>query len=123
RNLVRALARIDSGNRYTLIARPEAVSELAGLPPNFQAAAYARQDTEIFDNLAFPHFLRRFRADLCHIPLNSIPYWMPRPYIVTIHDMSSLLFPASGDLRGALHEERYRRGALRAARVITVSNS
>lgn len=123
RNLVRALARIDSENRYTLIARPQAVSELAGLPPNFQAAAYARQDTEILDNLAFPHFLRRFRADLCHIPLNSIPYWMPRPYIVTIHDMSSLLFPSSGDLRGALHEERYRRGALRAARVITVSNS
>ena len=123
RNLVRALARIDSENRYTLIARPHAVSELAGLPANFQAAAYARQDTEILDNLAFPHFLRRFRADLFHVPLNSIPYWLPRPYIVTIHDMSSLLFPSSGDLRGALHEERYRRGALRAARVITVSNS
>jgi glycosyltransferase involved in cell wall biosynthesis len=37
--------------------------------------------------------------------------------------MSSLLFPARGDLRETAHEERYRRGALRAARIIAVSNS
>jgi glycosyltransferase involved in cell wall biosynthesis len=48
---------------------------------------------------------------------------MPQPYVLTIHDMSSLLFPSRTDLRGTLHEERYRRGALRAARVIAVSNS
>jgi glycosyltransferase involved in cell wall biosynthesis len=48
---------------------------------------------------------------------------MPKPYVVTIHDMSSLLFPARGDVRGAMHRERYRRGAARAARIIAVSHS
>jgi glycosyltransferase involved in cell wall biosynthesis len=48
---------------------------------------------------------------------------MPRPYVVTIHDMSSLLFPPRRDVRWAMHRERYRRGAARAARIIAVSHS
>ena len=123
RNLVAALKEVDAENRYTLVAHPKDVQALSALGPNFAAASYARPDTEVSHNFAFPLFLRRFRADLYHIPLNSVAYWMPRPYVVTIHDMSSLLFPAQGDLRSTLHEERYRRGALRAARVIAVSHS
>jgi glycosyltransferase involved in cell wall biosynthesis len=123
RNLVGALARIDRANRYTLVARPQDAAEISGLSSNFQTAAHPRPDTDLLHNLTFPYFLRRFRADLYHIPLNSVAYWMPRPYVVTIHDMSSVLFPYRGEGRGTLHEERYRRGALRAARVITVSNS
>ncbi|HEY4363881.1 MAG TPA: glycosyltransferase family 1 protein [Bryobacteraceae bacterium] len=123
RNLVGALARLDSQNRYTLITRAEDSKEIFSLPDNFQVTAYRRHDTDILHNVAFPNFLRQFRADLYHIPLNSVAYWMPQPYVVTIHDMSTLLFPAKGDLRGTLHEERYRRGALRAARVIAVSHS
>ena len=123
RNLVRALARVDCQNRYTLIARPENCAELANLPSNFQTAGYSRRDTEIIHNIAFPYFLRRFGANLYHIPLNSVAYWMPQPYIVTVHDMSSVLFNPHSDLRGSLHEERYRRGALRAERVIAVSHA
>jgi glycosyltransferase involved in cell wall biosynthesis len=37
--------------------------------------------------------------------------------------MSSLLFPSRTDFRHKMHEEQFRRGALRAARVITVSHS
>ena len=36
--------------------------------------------------------MRRFWADVCHIPLNVVSLFMPRPYVVTVHDMSSLLF-------------------------------
>jgi glycosyltransferase involved in cell wall biosynthesis len=123
RNLVQALATIDSGNRYTLITRPQDAAALRTLPPNFNAAPYNRRDTEVIHNISFPLFLRKFNADLYHIPLNSVAYWMPRPYVVTVHDMSTLLYPSRNDLRATLHEERYRRGALRAARVIAVSNS
>lgn len=123
RNLVTTLAEVDRENRYTLITRPQDERAISGLGSNFATAAYARPDTELPHNVTFPLFLRRFKADLYHIPLNSVAYWMPRPYVVTIHDMSSLLFPSRSDLRGTLHEERYRRGALRAAKVIAVSNS
>jgi glycosyltransferase involved in cell wall biosynthesis len=74
-------------------------------------------------NIAFPQFLRTLQGDLYHIPLNSVAWWMPKPYVLTIHDMSTLLFPSHRSYRNRMHEQRYRRGALRAARVITVSNS
>ena len=49
---------------------------------------------------------------------------MPQPYVLTIHDMSTLLFPAHRRLSATrCMKQRYRRGALRAARVIAVSNS
>jgi glycosyltransferase involved in cell wall biosynthesis len=123
RNLVRGLARLDQENRYTLITLPQEAADVAGLGPNFGSALYARPETELVHNFTFPRFLRSFRADLYHIPLNAIAWWMPRPYVVTIHDMSSLLFPARRDYRHIIQEEKYRRGALRAERIITVSHS
>ncbi len=123
RNLVRSLAGLDHENRYTLIVRDKAAGEFADLGPNFQTVEYAPSDTEVLQNAAFPYFLRPFHADLFHIPLNSVAYWMPRPYVLTIHDMSTLLFPSRGDLHSAMHAERYRRGAARAARIIAVSHS
>src|SRR5271154_2186186 len=98
RNLVRALVRLDRENRYTLILRPADSGELAELGPNFSTAIYARPDTELIHNLTFPRFLRTLHADLYHIPLNSVAWWMPKPYVLTIHDMSSLLFAGSRDV-------------------------
>jgi glycosyltransferase involved in cell wall biosynthesis len=123
RNLVTALARLDRENRYTLVASRENQPAISQLPSNFNSVPYERPDTDLLHNITFPLFLRRFHADLYHIPLNSVAYLMPRPYVLTIHDMSSLMFRPRTDFRGTLHEERYRRGALRAARVIAVSNS
>ena len=64
RNLIRALAACDKENRYTLIARPQDVEDLASVGDNFKAAAYARPDTELAHNFAFPRFLHSLRADL-----------------------------------------------------------
>ncbi|MGH9559538.1 MAG: glycosyltransferase family 4 protein [Bryobacteraceae bacterium] len=123
RNLVRGLARVDQGNRYTLVARPEDVPSFPVPGPNFTVAAYARPETQLVHNFTFPRFLRSLNADLCHIPLNTVAWWMPRPYVVTVHDMSSLLYPTRRDLRQKLHIAQYRRGARRASRVITVSQT
>jgi glycosyltransferase involved in cell wall biosynthesis len=123
RNLARALARLDSVNRYTLIVRPGDAPDVEDLGSNFRVAAYARPETDFLHNLAFPRFLRQFRADLYHIPLNYVAWWMPQPYVLTIHDMSTLLFPTHREIRNTLHEQRFRRGAARASRVIAVSES
>jgi glycosyltransferase involved in cell wall biosynthesis len=123
RNLVRGLSRLQHKNRYTLIFPSIDISEVLGLGSNFSTAVYSHLDTEVMHNIAFPKFLRTLQADLYHIPLNSVAWWMPRPYVLTIHDMSTLIFPAHRSFRNRMHEQRYRRGALRAARVIAVSNS
>lgn len=123
RNLIRGLSRFEHNNRYTLIIPSNDIPEVQGLGSNFATAIYAHLDTEVMHNIAFPNFLRTLQADLYHIPLNSVAWWMPQPYVLTIHDMSTLLFPAHRSFRNRMHEQRFRRGALRAARVIAVSNS
>ena len=124
RSLIRALATIDSHNRYTLIVGPGESPAPNDLPANFQEAIYSRTDLDQWDNLAFPVFLRGLRPDLVHIPLNRVPIAMVRPYVVTVHDMSSLLFEEEGsDLRMRFHRYRYRRGLMRANAVIAVSET
>jgi glycosyltransferase involved in cell wall biosynthesis len=123
RNLVHALGVLDKINRYVLVGVAADKKVLGVLPANFQFAAYGRRDDDPWDNIAFPFFLRRFHPDLVHIPLNRVPWAMARPYVVTIHDMASLLFEKSSGARMKLRRYRFRRGLQRANRVIAVSEA
>src|SRR5579864_204997 len=121
RNLVQALALADDRNRYVLVASPEDVRLVSGLPANFETAVYRRGDQGVAGNLAFPLFIRRFSPDVYHIPLNQVPLLMPKPYVVTIHDMGSLVYGEQSGLRKNLRRYRFRRGLLRADKVMAVS--
>jgi glycosyltransferase involved in cell wall biosynthesis len=123
RNLIRALGSLDPESRYFLISHAADEQELAGLPPNFEIALYERKDTRITENLAFPVYLRRFWADVYHIPLNVVPLFMPKPYVVTVHDMSTLLFDDGRAEKRRFRRYQFRRGLERAERVIAVSNA
>jgi glycosyltransferase involved in cell wall biosynthesis len=125
RSLIRALARIDSTNQYTVVKPAADIPALSGLPANFRPVLYTRRDTNYLDHIAFPFFLRTFSPDLVHIPLNRVPVLMMRPYVVTIHDLSTVLFDetASTRLRMQLRRFRVRRGLARAERVIAVSEA
>src|SRR6185295_6429838 len=94
-----------------------------GLGKNFEPVAYHHQDSERIDHIAFPMFLKNFAPDLVHMPLNQIPVVMPKPYVVTIHDMSSLLFSERSGIRENLRVYTFRRGLMRADRVIAVSEA
>ena len=58
RNLVHALAKLDSDNRYLLVTYPADAQEWSGLPSNFELALYERKDSELLDQVAFPLYLR-----------------------------------------------------------------
>ncbi|MGH9657878.1 MAG: glycosyltransferase family 4 protein, partial [Bryobacteraceae bacterium] len=122
-NLIRALAQVDRDNRYVIAGYPEDMAAWEGLPERFTAVAYARSDADPADHVAFPLWLRRQSADLYHCPLNRVPVLMPKPYVVTIHDMSSLLFEPRQSVRRSLRHFRFRRGLQRAERVIAVSST
>jgi glycosyltransferase involved in cell wall biosynthesis len=124
RSLIHALGQVDRKNRYTIVSGPADVRTIAGLPESFQTAVYARSDSAVLDHIAFPLFLRSLRPDLVHIPLNRVPLFMIRPYVVTIHDMANILFDEQrSGLRLELRKIRFRRGLVRANRVIAVSDS
>jgi glycosyltransferase involved in cell wall biosynthesis len=124
RSLVHSLGNIDRENRYTLVSGPSEARTLVGLPPNFHTAVYTRSDRSHLDHIAFPWFLRSLRHDLVHIPLNRVPLLMLKPYVVTIHDMANLFYEEEASpLRMRLRRYRFRRGLVRANRVIAVSDA
>lgn len=122
RNLVRALAAIDRENAYSLVCMADQQGQFSALPPNFSTALYWHHDKEHIDHFAFPAFVRRLSPDLIHIPLNRVPWFLPQPYVVTVHDMSRQLLSGAG-WRNQLSLYRARRGLMRAAKVIAVSDA
>src|SRR5579862_1849913 len=123
RNLVRSLSKIDHSNHYTLVTPVPEVPEFHDLPSNFHTAFYKGKKTG-FVQLGYTFFLRNLPADLYHIPLNAVPLWMPKPYLVTIHDMSTLIFANhQSSYRSNLRHFYLRRGLLRADRIMTVSSA
>lgn len=124
RSLIHALSGIDTTNQYTLVSGPGEVRTLTGLPENFHTAIYARSDHSTLDHLLFPLFLRGLSPDLVHIPLARVPLFMIKPYVVTIHDMANLLYEQErSSFRMQLRRFRFRRGLVRANRVIAVSEA
>ncbi len=120
RNLVHGLAALDRDNHYLLVVQRAGEPDFAALPPNFELAVYPRADTDWINHYSFFFFLKELAPDVTHVPVNVIPLLMPRPYVVTIHDMSSLLY-ADHVQRSSFRLFLFRRGLLRAARVIAVS--
>ena len=123
RNLIHALAKLDADNHYILVTYSADAQELSGLPSNFELAIYERKDSSLLDQVAFPLYLRGLKANLYHIPLNVVSPLMPTPYVVTVHDMSSLLFDEMPARQHRFRQYQFRRGLERASRIIAVSNA
>jgi len=123
RSLLGAIATLDSGCDFTLVTLPEDAAEFAALPPNFKLATYPKTDSYYLNHLAFPRFLRRLQPNLVHIPLNQVPLFMTGAYVVTVHDMASLLFDSGSGLGMNLRRFLFRRGLLRARRILAVSEA
>lgn len=123
RNLIRALAAIDSENHYCLASKTADVSDLTALPKNFEVAVYHPPKRAFVEHVSYPWFLRSLAPDLVHMPVNEVPLLMPRPYVVTIHDMGNFLFGGGSGMRENYRLYRFRRGLLKADRVIAVSEA
>jgi len=123
RGLVNALAVLDQTNEYILVSLPADVDSFPSLPSNFRTSAYRQTDSYYLNHFAFPLFLRRLAPSLVHIPLNQVPLLMMEPYVVTIHDMASLLFETGSGLQMSTRRFVLRHGLLRARRIMAVSEA
>ena len=123
RNLIRSLAALDNHNEYILITGAAPTADLAGLPANFRTSSYTGVDGKLLTAATYPMFLRSVPAHVFHIPLNAVPFWMPRPYVVTVHDMANLLFGQHPGMRNSIRLWQQRQGLINASSVIAVSNA
>ena len=123
RNLLRALGRADGGHQFVLIHAPGDESYYTGLPAEFQRVPHPRDDAGRAAEITLPRLIRRLNVQLTHIPWHRVPLFVPRPYVLTVHDLSTVAYD---DVGGLLHKARLfrlRRGLGRAVRIIAVSGS
>ncbi|MBC7926570.1 MAG: glycosyltransferase family 4 protein [Bryobacteraceae bacterium] len=123
RNLVQALAAVDRETRFILSTCDEEIPEFANLPSNFEIATHTPPKRELWDHVAYSWFLRGLSPDLVHMPVNVMPLFMPRPYVVTMHDVSTFLFASHSGVGKDLRLFRSRRSLLQARCVIAVSEA
>jgi glycosyltransferase involved in cell wall biosynthesis len=126
RNVVRTLGRLDTSNQYLLIGPAERMREIGPQPPNFCLQDYNQPENSLRNYLEFQRIVRRFGADLVHVPhLLAYPEYMPCPYVMTVHDLLEQLYPTPDErgLRGSLRFWLTRRAMRRAQRILAVSNS
>lgn len=123
RNLIRALAKQDRLNHYILVRTPEATHDFDELAENFETVVYEKPDRTALAQLRYRLFLKRQAADLYHMPVQVVPMWMPKPYLVTVHDVGNLVFGKKGSLRDSFNIRRLRQGLLRADCVLAVSSA
>ncbi len=123
RNVIQGFAQIGAPHEFLLAGRGADSHEFDQLPKNFRFLPYEREDSEPFDQMGFPIFARGLKPDLIHIPLNVVPLLLPRPYVVTVHDLSSILFDVATGWRHEMKRMQIKRGLMRAETVVAVSES
>lgn len=123
RNLLHALAAAGTDHHYLVICSPDEVRQFAGLPANFETVIYARRDSSRVDHFGLPRLIRNLHVDVTHIPFHRVPLFLDKPYVVTIHDLSSIFYDESPRLLHAAHRFRLRRGLERASGIIAVSGA
>ena len=125
RNLVVALAELDSANEYSLLV-PEAAIELVGtLPDNFRPVLESSPGYSLHEQISVSRRLFELRPDLYHATHYVLPSLLPCPAVVTIHDLIHVLYPQFLPNRLAYYYARFmiRRSLRLGRRIISVSRS
>ncbi len=123
RNLLQAMAAEKTPHEFRLICSAEDQHQIPPLPENFKTEIYNRRDSERTDHIALPRLLSSLHVDLTHIPFHRVPLLMRKPYVVTIHDLSSLFYDDATGMLHAARVFRLKRGLERATRIIGVSGA
>jgi len=109
----------------TVVARPEHVGRVATLAPQAWVLPVSARGYGFSEHVKLPAALWRERLDLVHVPHYVVPHLIPRPIVVTVHDVIQLFYPPRDrSLQALLYLRFMLRSALRRARrVITVSRT
>ncbi len=105
------------GHDYRLFAPAGVSADFGpGIPvQSWRARLPSRADKVWQEQAGFPRFCLRERAAVAHVPHFAPPLWSPCPVVVTIHDLTTLLFPEyAGSLATRAYNALVASGARRA---------
>jgi glycosyltransferase involved in cell wall biosynthesis len=124
RNVINQLARLDRESEYLLIGREEHIAEFDALPNNFRLLPYAAPPGSFRTHLHLPLVLDREAVDLLHMPWFYAPAMVPCKLIMTVHDLTDLVYPPPGPRLVQTGRLWFARRALeKASRIIAVSHA
>jgi glycosyltransferase involved in cell wall biosynthesis len=124
RNIVHALAEIDSEDQFFLLGQSDPYQEFADLPQNFRHVAFPYDEHSPRSLVELNRTVKRLQCDLVHVPhLFWYPRRAPCPYIVTVHDLLNYFYPTGNgsEMKRMLHNFLTRRALERSARILAVS--
>ncbi|MFZ2025164.1 MAG: glycosyltransferase family 1 protein [Microgenomates group bacterium] len=132
RNLITELAAIDQTNTYVIFLPKDGFDTF--IPPNirWKKRVCAVHWHTLQEQLVMPWIFLSEHLDLLHVPYFNAPIFYPKPYIITIHDLT-ILHVTTGKattlprplyfLRKIGYQIIVRLGIMRAKHVIAVSKS
>ncbi len=126
KNLVHALGRAEApSTNYVLIGNEGQFEQLGPLGPGFEPKIYPRRYDSRRSHFDFSPALRGLRLDVLHMTHRWVPYFLSGPYVATLHDINTILFPEedASPVPGRVRRHMLSRGLQRAARVIAVSEA
>ncbi len=99
----------------------ELVARLPSAAPEYAYVTFERGGNFGFaEQFELPRAMRRAKLDLVHLLSQYAPVFVPRPFVVTIHDLIHLRFPQYFKSKvGPYYATVVRRTCARASRVIT----
>jgi len=122
RNVVNWFVRQDQSTRYLLIGRPQHLAEFDALPENFKLLDYPADPDTLRTHFHLPFVLQRHHIDLLHIPWLHAPALVICPLVITVHDLTDLVYTSPGS--PLVHTGRLqlaRHALAKASRILTVS--
>jgi len=98
-NLVKALLTLDQEDHFCLfIAKNQSVSDFLQQLPSLDHVTIVKlkrptRNIFLWDQLFWYALLKKERIDLFHSPMYGVPLLCPCPKILTVHDLTPLIFP------------------------------
>lgn len=131
RSLMTALAAVDRQNEYVVMLQSADRAEFEAfrhkhLNKKFSVVTVDGEYYSLREQTVFWRQAERVRADLFHFTHFNVPVGFSKPYVVTVHDVTRLIFPGQkeqGLARQLAYEWVLRRAVARARAVIAVSET
>lgn len=125
KNLLAGFSRVGGMHQYVLVGAEEHAGRFDHLGPNFRFVPYERSYKSQLSHFDYGLEMRRLGVDVLHVPHRWAPFSIPRPYVVTLHDLNHLNFPPEGvpKWREQFNRTMLIRTLKRASTVVTVSEA
>lgn len=122
--LITRIPAIDPGSHYVFFLREPFFSSWSTTYPNVSVVHAPERWYTLAEQTTFVARLMRARLDVVHFPNFNVPLLYPRPFIVTIHDITPKFFHGhrmTSATRRMAFDTIFSHGITNASRVIAVS--